>query len=49
MGCGVKGPSVHSVKLSSDERDSARSIGGMSESCAVLLLGIEFGVFGASL
>ena len=35
---------MHSVKLSIDERDSARSIGGMSESCAVLLLGIEFGV-----
>ena len=35
---------MHSVTLSIDERDSARSIGGMSESCAVLLLGIEFGV-----
>ena len=32
------------VKLSIDERDSVRSVGGMSESCAVLLLGIEFRV-----
>ena len=35
---------MHSVKLSVDERDSVRSVGGMSESCAVLLLGIEFRV-----
>ena len=35
---------MHSVKLSVDERDSVRSVCGMSESCAVLLLGIEFGV-----
>ena len=35
---------MHSVKLSIDERDSVRSVGGMSESCAVLLLGIEFRV-----
>ena len=35
---------MHSVKLSVDERDSVRSVGRMSESCAVLLLGIEFGV-----
>ena len=35
---------MHSDKLSVDERDSVRSVGGMSESCAVLLLGIEFRV-----
>ena len=35
---------MHSVKLSVDERYSVRSVGGMSESCAVLLLGIEFRV-----
>ena len=35
---------MHSVKLSVYERDSVRSVGGMSESCAVLLLGIEFRV-----
>ena len=35
---------MHSVKLLVDERDSVRSVGGMSESCAVLLLGIEFRV-----
>ena len=28
---------MHSVKLSVYERDSVRSVGGMSESCAVLL------------
>ena len=35
---------MHSVKLSVDERDSVRSVGGMSESCAVLLLCIESGL-----
>ena len=35
---------MHSVKLLVDERDSVRSVGGMSESYAVLLLGIEFRV-----
>ncbi len=35
---------MHSVKLSVDERDSVRSVGGMSESCAVLLLDIVFGM-----
>ena len=35
---------MHSVKLSVDERDSVRSVGAISESCAVLLLGIEFRV-----
>ena len=35
---------MHSVKLSIDERDSVRSVSGMSECCAVLLLGIEFRV-----
>ena len=46
VGCGVcvKELSVHSVKLSVDERDSVRSVGGMTESCAVLLLCIESGL-----
>ena len=35
---------MHSVKLSVDERDSVISVGVMPESCAVLLLAIEFGV-----
>ena len=31
--------------LSIDEIDSVKLIGGMSESCAVLLLGIRLGAF----
>ena len=36
---------MHSVKLSVDERDSVRSVGGMSESCAILLLGSTAGFY----